>query len=232
VDIERAFLFGERYADTTGISDGSAASGRPVYYMGGILQFLAAYEAAFNDVIITTTGYPLYRGAAQAAVTLDTADDKRIIENTSGVLDEKTLDGYLERCFRSTQNRANEKLGFCGGQFLNVLNQLYKSKSNLNSDIPMTDAYGMDVVRHRTPFGTIWWKTHPLFSLHQDLRASALIIDTGNLIYRYIDDTDLYENRQANDEDARRDEWLTECGLEVRFPESMMFIKNVQSYAP
>jgi hypothetical protein len=231
VDIERSFLFGERSVDTTGLSDTGTTSGKPIYYTGGVINFLKAWEAAASDAYYAK--FPDYRGSTAAAVPAsDNDDNKRIIENAAGTINEANLDKYLERCFRSTQNTANEKLGFCGGVFLNVLNQLYKSKSTLSSDVPLTDTYGMDVVKHRTPFGTIWWKTHPLFNMHTDLRSSALILDTGNLMYRYVDDTDLLENRQAPDEDARRDEWLTECGLEVRYPESAMFIKNVTSYIP
>ena len=45
-------------------------------------------------------------------------------------------------------------------------------------------------------------------------------------------DTELLKNRQNNDEDLRKDEWLTEAGLELRFPESHMYLQNVTSYVP
>ena len=60
---------------------------------------------------------------------------------------------------------------------------------------------------------------------------NALVLDVGNLKYRYLTDSDtiLLKNRQNPGEDRRRDEWLTECGLEARFPESHMYFKNVQT---
>jgi hypothetical protein len=61
-----------------------------------------------------------------------------------------------------------------------------------------------------------------------------LILDVQNLKYRYMQgrDTELLKNRQNNGDDFRRDEWLTEAGLECRFPESHMFIQNITNYTP
>jgi hypothetical protein len=169
-----------------------------------------------------------------SAATADSDDNKRIITNSSGVLSEKLYDTYLERVFRVTNNTVNEKLVLCGSGFLNVINQLYKSKSCLDASLPLTDTYGMNVVKHLTPFGTVYYKTHPLFSQNSTMRFNALVLDVQNLVYRYLDgrDTELLKNRQPNDADYRKDEWLTEAGLEVRFPESHMYLQNVRDYAP
>jgi len=98
----------------------------------------------------------------------------------------------------------------------------------------MTDTYGMDVVKHKTPFGTVYYKTHPLMSQNAILRNNAFFLDVQNFVYRYLDGRDdaLLKNRQANDADFRKDEWLGETGLEIRFPESHMYLQNVQSYEP
>lgn len=212
IELEKNFIFGQKttYVDGNGL---------PTYTSGGILHFLERWEA--GDY-----------GAVTASA--DTDDDKRIIENTSGTINEKTLDGYMERLFRSTNNSSNEKLCLCGSGYLNVMNQLWKSKSTLMTDLPMTDTYGMDVVKSRSPFGTVYYKTHPLFNQNDALRYNALFLDVKNLKYRYISgrDTELLKDRQARDADYRKDEYLTECGLEVRIPESHMYIKNVTDYVP
>lgn len=227
-EMEYAFFFGQRYADLTGVTDG--ASGQPVYYTAGIYQFLQSWEAAGADA--TYVDFPDYRGASAAAVTLLTDSAKRIIAPTGGILTEKDYDNYLERAFRTTMSSDNSKLVFCGNTFLNVINQMYKNKSTLDTNLPLTETYGMDVVRHRCPFGTIFYKTHPLFNLNANLLGSAVVMDVGNILYRYIDDTDLLENRQENDADYRKDEWLTECGLEFRYPESFMWFDGVSDFAP
>ena len=94
--------------------------------------------------------------------------------------------------------------------------------------------YGMDVVSHLTPFGTLHYKSHPLFSENLEWRFGAIILDVRNLKYRYLTgrDTELLKERQPNNADYRQDEWLTECGIEIRFPESHMVLKGVNSYTP
>lgn len=222
IELEKGFIFGLR----TKILD---ASSIPTYTTGGLIWFIEQWE---KQNIANGGAYDYVVGAT--APTLDTDDAKRIIANATGSLSEKQYDGYLERAFRFTSNKANEKLVLCGSGFLNVINQMYKSKSVLNSDLPLTETYGMDVVKHRCPFGTIYYKTHPLFSQHPVLRYNALILDVGNLVYRYVTDrdTDLLTGRQANDEDGRKDEWLSECGLEARYPESHMYLQNITDFTP
>lgn len=214
VEMEKAMIFGQQAA----FVDGS--TGLPTYGMGGIYWHLQQWEAG--------TAYGV------SASTADSDDNKRIIENASGSISERAYDGYLERLFRVTNNKTNEKLVLCGSGFLQTINSMYRSKSVLNADLPMTETYGMDIVKHRTSFGTVLYKTHPLFSQNPDLRFSALFLDVHNIKYRYVEgrDTELLKNRQAPDADYRKDEYLSECGIEVRFPESHMFMKNVQNYTP
>lgn len=211
IEIEKAMLFGTKTLYTGGLT--------PQRTMGGILWFLKQWESG-----------SVY---GNAAATSNSDDTKRIIHLSDGKLTEAAFDKYLERVFRVTNNTVNEKLVLCGSGFLNVINQLYKSKSVLNSDIPMGDTYGMNVVKHVCPFGTLYYKTHPLFSQNAALRYNALVLDVQNLVYRYLDgrDTELLKNRQPNDADYRKDEWLTECGLELRFPESHMYLSNVKEYS-
>ncbi len=212
IECEKNFIFGERNLFNSG--------GQVVRTMGGILWYLRLWE-----------GGTFY---GNTAATADADDNKRIITNTGGTVSDKTYNGYLERLFRVTNNKTNEKLCLCGSGYLSVMNQMYMGRATLNVDLPMTDTYGMDVVKHRTPFGTVYYKTHPLFSQNALLRNNALFLDMNNLVYRYLDgrDVTLLKNRQPNDADYRKDEWLGEIGLEVRFPEANMYLQNVQDYIP
>jgi hypothetical protein len=228
IEIEKAFLFGQRHLYVpAGSASPTTGAGLPVYTTGGILWYLGEYEKQ----------YSIYRGGdgsttGPAAITLDTDDEKRIIENAAGTLTEKQYDGYLERAFRVTNNTSNEKLCLCGASFLQVMNQMYRAKTVLMSDLPLTDTYGMDVTRHRCPFGTIFYKTHPLFTQNPLLRHCALFLDVRNLKYRPMTgrDTELLKDREPNDADYIKHEYLTETGLEMWFPESALFIKNVQDW--
>ena len=165
---------------------------------------------------------------------LDSDDNKRIIANPSGYMTEKLYDTYLERLFRSSNNLSNEKLVLCGSGFLKVMNQMYRSQSTFVYHPPTGDTYGMEIVAHKTAFGTVYYKTHPLFNENDTLRNNALFMDVHNLRYRPMSkrDTQLLKNRQPNDADYRKDEWFTETGLEMRMPESFLYIQNVQDFTP
>jgi hypothetical protein len=212
IEMEKSFVFGERRKVDSG------PQGQPIRYTGGILWYLRQFEMAAS----------IYRGPSSTAATANTDDDKRII-NVNGSITLKVMNGYYERAFRVTNNKTNEKLAICGSGFLNVVQELYRSAVTLNSNLPFSDTYGMDVIKHVTTFGTIYYKSHPLFSQNPILRYNCLIVDVQNLKYKYMDgrDTELLKNRQANDADYRKDEWLTEAGLEALFPDSCMYLQNV-----
>ncbi len=208
-ELEMGFLFGEKQMT------GSAAAQNIKRYTGGILYFLRLWEAG------TTYG--------NTAATADTDDSKRIIENSAATISMNQFEGWMERLFRITNNKTNEKLGMCGSGALLTLNRLVKGSVMAISEVPLSDSYGMDLKKLTTPWGTLYLKTHPLFSFNSLLRYNMLITDVANLKYRYLRgrDMELLTNRQDNDEDARKDEWLGECGLELNMPESHMYIKNL-----
>jgi len=66
------------------------------------------------------------------------------------------------------------------------------------------------------------------------MRYWMLMLDIWCLRYRPLGDRDtrLLKNRQNNGDDFRRDEYLTEFGLEFWSPENNLLIKNVTGYAP
>jgi len=221
VEQELAVIFGQKSKTVvTGTASPTTGVGLPTYTMGGIIYFLQQWEAG------STYG--------NTAAVLDTDDNKRIIANAAGTMNESTYDGYLERLFRTTSNVSNEKLVLCGSGFLKVMNQMYRTNSTFVYYPPSGDTFGMEIVAHKTAFGTVYYKTHPLFSRNSALRNNALFLDVHNLRYRPMDkrDTQLLKNRQPNDADYRKDEWFSEFGLEFRMPESFMYLQNVQNYVP
>ena len=58
-------------------------------------------------------------------------------------------------------------------------------------------------------------KTHPMFRQIPGAEKDAIILDTKDLRYRYVDDTQLLKDRQGNGVDGVIDEYLTEAGLEI-----------------
>ena len=83
--------------------------------------------------------------------------------------------------------------------------------------VPSDQTYGMAIVRYVSPFGNLMLINHPLLSHDAVLRQDIWGIDVEKLTFRYVDDTTLLKNRQNPGDDASKDEWLTEAGLEVHF---------------
>lgn len=230
VGIEEMLFWGERRKDYSAATVvPSTGVGMPTTFTGGILWYLKQWEKQ----------YSLYRGGddsstGPAEVTADTDDNKRIIENTTGVITEEWWDTLMERCFRFCSNSSNEKLWIGGNKQLLVLTQLARSKQQLIAPTPAKDAYGYQMYRWVTPFGDLYMKTHPLFNELAHLNYDAFILDVKNLRYVPYKDSDtvLLKNRGERDYDGIVNEWFTDAGLEVTQPESCMYIKNVQSFTP
>jgi hypothetical protein len=211
IEMEKAFLFSRKQLYVT-------SNGNPQYQTGGIIYWLQTYEAG------TVYG--------NTAATLDTDDNKRIITNSNGQMTRSLFNKYMERLFRVTNNMSNEKLCLCGTGFVAVMHDMFAGNTMFTFQQGSKMTFGMDCVKMITAFGTIYFKTHPIFNQHPILRYNGLFLDVPNLKYRYLinRDTKLLANRQNNDEDLRKDEWLSECGLEQQFPESHMYMQNVRQY--
>lgn len=147
--------------------------------------------------------------------------------DVNGTLTEDELDLLCEEIFRYG---STEKLVLCGSTFARTITKLAKTGSTINL-VPTDQTYGLKIVEYISAFGTLMLKMHPLFNQHPEWRKDALVLDIDNLVYRYIDDTMFIRNRQNPGDDLSKDEFLTECGLEVHFQETHAYIKGVTGAA-
>ncbi len=176
----------------------TASNGQPERTTGGIMHFIKTYAAAnIQDFRVVHSG------------------------STWATAGEDWIDTYLEQIFRYG---SQEKLAFIGSGALLGIQKLVKSSGQFNFT-PKTSSYGISVVEWVTPFGVLMLKTHPLFSFEAPLRNMAVVLDTKNLKYRYIDDTmfkpdPLEVKGGATGVDGKQEEFLTECGLELHHPET------------
>lgn len=136
---------------------------------------------------------------------------------------EDWLDESLEVIFRYG---SQEKLALCGSGAILGINRIAKSSGNINLN-PKDIGYGLKVVEWYTPFGTIFLKTHPLFSYEATNRNMMLIIEPSKLKYKYIDDTSFKKDRQDPGTDGSKDEYLTEAGLEYHHPSCFGILKGM-----
>lgn len=174
-----------------------------------------------------TKGQPMR--ATRGLVSHITVNASANIIDAGGALSESEWDGYMEQLFRYG---STEKLGLCGSTALMVLASMAKRGGIQLQAMAKDDAYGMDLTKYITPFGTLYLKSHPLFNEHPVHRQNILCVDPANLVERYIDDITYLKNRQTAGDDAMADEYLNEAGLETHHADTHMYIKNITSYAP
>ena len=138
---------------------------------------------------------------------------------------ETWFDTMLELVFRFG---SMEKMAFVGSGALLGINKLAKSSGQIFLK-SMDMSYGLKVVEWITPFGTLYLKTHPLFSFDTATRNAMVIFEPKELKYRYIDDTHFVEDdgkHGASRVDGTNEEWITDCGMELHFPTKFGFLSG------
>jgi len=218
VGLEYTALFGKRLLTGTD-TDPDTGSTVSRYFSGGLLWFLEQWEKADS----------IYRGGSGAtAITSNTDNDKRIV-SVGGTLTKSRYNQWLQQLFRVTQDKGYEKICLCGATFISTINSLFERDRVVQTTLeePGTKAR-FTVYSHQTLFGTVHYKTHPLFTEDPDLTDSGLFLDLGNLRYRPLTDSDtkFLKRRTENDRDGGKWEWITEAGLELKYPESCGFLKD------
>ena len=178
-------------------------NGKPERTTMGAINFIRQYAAAnCDDYTLNAT----YAGQAWA---------------TGG---EAWFKAMLEQIFRYG---ADSKMAFVGSGALLGIDALAMAGGQINL-VPGQSTYGMQIREWVTPFGTIYMKTHPLFSYDATTRNMMVILEPKELEYRYIDDTAFYGESSSKTHsegygqkriDGTNEEYLTECGLEFGFPQ-------------
>jgi hypothetical protein len=192
IEMEKAFIFGYPL-ETTG------DNGKKERTTGGIIYHINTYSGITSNFITDTS-------AGVSGKTWEAGG-------------EEWLDYYVEQIFRYGKE---ERLAFCGSGVLLSINKLVKLYGNYQLS-PKATSYGINVMEWVTPFGVLNLKRHPLFSYETTNRNSMLVLATDQLVYRYIDDTTFYDDPEKKNtgytrRDGTKEEFLTECGLEIHHP--------------
>lgn len=139
------------------------------------------------------------------------------------------FENFLEDVF---EDGSSEKLALCGNRAINTLNKLARAHYTVTST-PSSETYGMKMTQWITPFGTLQIKQHPLLS-KDGFEDWGFVIDTAKLKYRYLRgrDTQYRENVQNPGDDATKNEFLTECGLEINHQSTHGIFKRATAVAP
>jgi Family of unknown function (DUF5309) len=170
--------------------------GQPLRFTGGMLYMLSQYASSRITAFTTTP------------------TESTLLDAVFPIWDYDTDAG-------------SERICFGGNGFLNGLNKLANNSANvrINSEGPIM-LYGMKLTRWVFPQGEIYVRTHPLFNTHGRFTNDAFIFDPSVLIYRYLRDTEIETNIQLPDADERKDQWLSECGLEMQHAKTSCWLSN------
>jgi hypothetical protein len=135
--------------------------------------------------------------------------------DVGGVLTESDFDAFCRVLFRYGNSR---KVLLCAPVVIQAINNFAKEKL---VTIPDDERYGLALREYRSPFGDVVLVNHWLLS--GDVYGGfAIGLDVDNILLRVLrgrDGSNRYVRRirniQANDQDARKDELLSEFTLQV-----------------
>ena len=147
---------------------------------------------------------------------INSANVINLATSLSSTLTYALWDTYMEQVFRKCLNNRQEKFALCGSGFARVLNRVCQNNATMNL-VPKAESFGMKIYEMTSTQGTVYLKTHPLFSQNDIWRNHCLILDLPGLRYRYLNGRDLTRipDVQLPDEDIKKDMFIAECGLEV-----------------
>tara|TARA_R100000808_G_scaffold3433_2_gene12289 strand:+ start:3999 stop:5384 length:1386 start_codon:yes stop_codon:yes gene_type:complete len=197
MDMEQAFLFG------LGNATAGATTTR---YTHGIVPFTEANGKVYN-MSYASSGYDAFLDAMEDYFAPESGNSGNKL-----VLASRKVITYLN------------KLG--SGSFLN--NSVGSSQYSLDVQA-IKGAFGHQVTVVNTIFGNLHFVAEPL--LRGPWENYCVAVDMKNVAYRPLSgngvsrDTFIETNVQANDMDGRKDQVITEAGLEISLPETHAILK-------
>jgi len=153
---------------------------------------------------------------------------------TENVLDVSAIGGLTEQAFTEWledvfRYGSSEKILFACGRLCTIIDLWAQNKLKT---VPGERTYGVKVKEYVSSHGTLYIVKHKLFE-GPVYGGMGVILDMNNVAYCPLKgrDTKLLTARQDPDEDAVKDEYITEFGVEVRLPKTHAIIKGVD-YMP
>ena len=144
----------------------------------------------------------------------------------------------MEDFFAPESGNSGNKLCLASRKIISWMNKLGDNSfmgntvgtSNFRADIEnIKGNFGHEVMKVTTIFGNLYVVQEPLF--RNDVEDYLMCVDLDNVAYRPLvgnginRDTFIETNIQDNDMDGRKDQIITEAGLEIKLPETHALIK-------
>ena len=131
----------------------------------------------------------------------------------------------------ATRFGSGERLVIAGSGAVLGLQNLVQASSQM-SITPRTVSYGLKVGEWFNPFGTLFIKTHPLWSMDPSRRYDMMVFDPAMLRTRFVDDTFFKgaesERKNVNNSvDGSEEEYVSELGLEHHHEQTFAYWSGV-----
>lgn len=152
------------------------------------------------------------------------------VTDAGGTLTEAEFESFLRAGFRYGSRK---KYLFASALVVSAISSWAQSKLQM---LPTDKTYGIAINRYISPHGEVLIVKHDLFegtgATAQEYGGYAALIDLEDLKYRHLQnrDTRLKMNVQANDSDSQKDEYLTECGLQLGDERKHSVLNDVITY--
>jgi len=123
------------------------------------------------------------------------------------------------------------KIAFCGSQALGVMTQYAEDLGQIFLE-PSDKTYGLQIRTLVHAWGELKMVNHPLFSEHPSWAKRMHIVDTKNVMYRFLRgrDTRFLKDRQGNGEDKTVHEFMTKASLELRHPRTHGIATGIDAF--
>lgn len=197
-------------------------------FTGGLLWFLKQWEKGS----VSDGGAFDYRPAGDdlsAQTDYLTYTKKRIIRLNNGAVTKSTFNRIEALPFQRTNSTEWCKVCYCGSNYLAMINEAYEKQVQV-TQLRGEKYQGWDfqLVMRSGLNGMIYYKNHPLFN-ETEMINSAFYVDMGYVGYRPVTDrdTDVIPMIQPRDADTRKDQYQSDWGLEIHFPEAHMFVGDL-----
>jgi hypothetical protein len=225
--IQRTSLGATNTQMATKLYDGSdlenQAGKKMITHLKDIEQTLLFGQRGINTAILALDGSTQYK--RYCGGILEFIRTNRM--NIGGILTESDFDAFCRMGFRYSKSR---KILLAAPTIMQAINNFAKDKL---VTIPEDERYGLALREYRSPFGDVVLANHWLLS--GDVYGGyAILIDPDNCILRSLRGGDgknrfakRVRNIQANDQDARKDEFITEYTLQIIQEKTMALLTGV-----
>ena len=174
--------------------------------------------------LVTTGDAPIgYVGGIYQYVTSN-------LTSSVGDLTETLFETFLRKAFRyGSQN----KVMFCSPVVASALSSFPQGK--LAPPSPSIDTYGVSLSKYQSASGAVvnimvkrdWYDFQ---STGNQYGGIGVVVDMDDVTMRPLRDTVLKPDRQANDEDSIKQEYLTEWSLEIGLEKKHAIISGITGY--